>query len=287
MLIVRMWEGLGNQMFQYAFARAMKARGENVKLDLDRAYDEVFLKTRGSARRENAIQNFNISIGSIDVEAYGKYRYLRRKTPIDNILFALGKQFLWKYNFYEAKEAGYAEEALHLQGNCYIKGWFQSERYFSHIRNILLKEFTPKKKIILTKPLKELLDGTETVSLHIRRGDYLRLGNGLKLSYYEKAVECIRQFYQNPVFLVFSDDLNWVKKNLKIEGEVHYVNEDGRYADYEELLIMSRCKSNIIANSTFSWWAAWLNRNDKKHVVAPAKWFGTQTGIVPDDWITI
>lgn len=287
MLIVRVWEGLGNQMFQYAFARALKARGENVKLDLNKAYDDSFLKTRGSAPRENAIQNFNITVDSIDVEKYGKYRYLRRKTSLDNILFALGKQAHLCYNFYEAKEAGYSKEAMGLRGNYYIKGWFQSEQYFSDIRSILIKEFTPRKKIALTANLREVLGKEETVSLHIRRGDYLRLGNGLPLEYYIQAVEEIRRFYANPIFLVFSDDMNWVMRNLKLEGQVVYVNEDRKYADYEELLIMSRCKSNIIANSTFSWWAAWLNRNDDKHVIAPKKWFGTQTGIIPDAWITI
>lgn len=288
MLIIRVWEGLGNQMFQYAYARAMKERGEHVRLDMGRYYDDMFSKTQGSCSRENGIHNFNIRISSIDVEQYGKYKYLRKKTLLDNVIFFLSKHSLWRYNFYETASAGYYEKAVCLHGNYYIKGYFQNERYFADIRDILLREFTPKRKIVISSRLRSVLSGSETVSVHIRRGDYVRLRNNLNLAYYEKALEQIRKFYQNPVFLIFSDDLVWVKENMQLpEENVFYVNEDGNYADYEELLIMSRCKSNIIANSTFSWWAAWLNQNDEKHVIAPKKWFRSQTGIVPDEWTTI
>ena len=123
--------------------------------------------------------------------------------------------------------------------------------------------------------------------MHIRRGDYVKISNTVNLLYYQKAIQYIRQYYKKPVFLVFSDDLDWVKSNIPVEGEVIYVNEDKKMQDYEELLVMSKCKSNIIANSTFSWWAAWLNQNKEKYVIAPKLWFPGLEGIVPKEWIML
>lgn len=287
MIIVRIWEGLGNQMFQYAYARALQAKGMNVRLDMGKAYDEMFGKYRNHIQRTTSIQNFNLRIKPIDVHKYGRYSYLNQDTLVRKILYVLGKNGMWFYNFYEEEEQKYSEKAEKIKGNYYIKGWFQSERYFKDIRNILLKEFTPKKKINISKEIREALNNPQSVSVHIRRGDYVKISNTVNLLYYQKAIQYIRQYYKNPVFLVFSDDLEWVKSNIPVEGEVIYVNEDKRMQDYEELLVMSRCKSNIIANSTFSWWAAWLNQNKEKCVIAPKMWFPGQEGIVPKEWIML
>lgn len=287
MIIVRIWEGLGNQMFQYAYARALQAKGMEVRLDMGKAYDEIFDKYRNHIQRTTGIQNFNLRVKPIDVYKYGKYFYLNQDTPVRKMLYILGKNSMWFYNFYEEEEQKYSKKAEEIKGNYYVKGWFQSERYFKDIRNILLKEFTPKKKIIISEKIREALINPQSVSVHIRRGDYVKINNTVSSLYYQKAIQCIRQFYQNPIFLVFSDDLDWAKSNIPMEGEVIYVNEDKKMQDYEELLIMSKCKSNIIANSTFSWWAAWLNQNKEKCVIAPNKWFQGQEGIVPEEWVVL
>lgn len=287
MIIVRIWEGIGNQMFQYAYARALQAKGMHVRLDMGKAYDEMFRKYRNHLQRTASIQNFNLRIKPIDVHEYGRYSYLNQDTLVRKMLYVLGKNGMWLYNFYEEEEQKYSEKAERIKGNYYIKGWFQSERYFKDIRDVLLKEFTPKKRINISKDVREALNNPQSVSVHIRRGDYVKINNTVNSLYYQKAMHYIGQLYQKPLFLVFSDDLDWVKDNIPIAGEVIYVNEDKKMQDYEELLVMSKCRSNIIANSTFSWWAAWLNQNKEKCVIAPKMWFPGQEGIVPKEWIML
>lgn len=284
MIIVRIWEGLGNQMFQYAYARALKEKGILVRLDLDKSYDQVFAKYRNHMLRENGIQNFRISIPSIEVCSYRSYNYLNQNSVIEKVVFWLAKHSLWKYKFYEEEIQAYSDRTANIRGNYYLKGWFQSEKYFKHIRSVLLKEFTPKTKIRVSQKLRTAFEDLESVSLHVRRGDYVRINQALNIVYYKKAIEYMKQIYDNPIFLIFSDDLEWVKEHLFINARYIYVNEDRKLEDYEELFIMSRCKSNIISNSTFSWWAAWLNQNENKTVIAPKKWTKEQGNIVPDEW---
>lgn len=284
MVIVRIWGGLGNQMFQYAYARALKEKNIDVKLDLNKTYNEVFKQYTKDAPRINCIQNFKISLSSIDVYNYGKYVYLYQDTIIRKVIFWLGNHGLWKYNFYEEKEENYSERIIRIKGNYYIKGWFQNEKYFKKIRNILLNEFIPQNKIKISKKLKQAIKDPQSVSIHIRRGDYIKINHSLNPTYYKKAINYIKQIYNNPIFVVFSDDLEWVKKNVKIDGRYIFVNENKQLQDYEELFIMSRCKSNIISNSTFSWWGAWLNQNKEKIVIAPKKWLRPQQNIIPLKW---
>jgi len=287
MVIVRIWEGLGNQMFQYAYARALKEKGVEVRIDLKKAYDWSFTKNPKHVLRHNSIQNYRLTIPEIDAEAYGKYAYLRRKTALDECLCWMGQHSFLKYKFYEEKDILYSDRLAVLDGNYYVKGWFQDQRYFCDIRNILEQEFVPRQKIKISPALKTAMEDKESVALHIRRTDYVKMQNALSLHYYDKAIEEIRKTYRNPIFLIFSDDLEWVKDNFRTDVNVIFVNEDKRLQDYEELFIMSRCKSNIIANSTFSWWAAWLNKNEEKHIVAPGKWFPDQKQLIASEWTVI
>lgn len=287
MIIVRIWEGLGNQMFQYAYARALKEKGRDVRIDLDKAYDDVFRKYRNSASRENSVQNFRLSLFPLNMKRYRKYNYINRDTWVREAIYWLQANSLWKYKFYEEREPGYSESMEEIEGNYYIKGWFQSEEYFKSIRPILLKEFVPRKKLRIPDKLRAALNDSESVSLHVRRGDYVRLNLALDIGYYVKAMEHMEQIYENPIFVVFSDDLEWVKKNLPIKGRFILANEDKNLKDYEELFLMSRCRSNIISNSTFSWWGAWLNQNRNKVVIAPKKWYKAQRNIVPKEWTVL
>ena len=287
MIIIRIWEGLGNQMFQYAYARALKEKGMDVRIDLNKAYDETFEKYRNNAKRENHIQNFRISLPSIDMDKFGKYGYLSKDTWLKRSIFCLQKYSLWKYKFYEEQVQCYSDKSAGIKGNYYVKGWFQSEIYFKNIRNILLKEFIPKEKIRISKKLHEALEDPKSVSLHVRRGDYVRVNIALDTIYYERAIDYIEKNYTKPIFIIFSDDLEWVKKNIHINGKCIFVNEDKKLKDYEELFIMSRCRTNIISNSTFSWWAAWLNQNEDKVVIAPRTWLKGQRKIVPDEWLVL
>lgn len=288
LIIIEIWEGLGNQLFQYSYGRFLKERGLNVQLDLRKTYDCFFPAYENHAYRENSIQNFNITLPEIDVEKYGKYNYIKRDNTMNKIIFGLAEHGLWKYKFYEEPMSRHINMFPHFRGNYYIKAWFQNEKYLRQIRGILLRELTPKKKIRISGSLHKALEKDITVSLHVRRGDFVNTKKMLPVSYFRKAIDFMKKKYENPLFLVFSEDLDWAKNNLHICNNCIYVNEDRKLRDYEELIIMSRCKSNIISNSTFSWWGAWLNQNPKKIVIAPGgKWSPKQSNIIPEGWVVI
>lgn len=284
MIVFRIWEGLGNQMFQYAYARLLSQAGFSVCLDLNKAYDDFFDKDKRQKSREVAIHNFNITLKSVDVERIKKYEFLKRKTLLDKLIFELSRNGKWFYNFWDES---YSNEFQVIRGNCYVKGWFQNPLYFNEIRGILLKEFTPKKKIKISTQLKTILQNHQTVSVHIRRTDYVSIHSALKWDYYEKALAKMKTYYQVPIFIVFSDDYKWVKQHMPLNENCYYIDENECLEDYEQLLVMSCCKANIIANSTFSWWAAWLNRNPNKIVIMPHKWLRGQEKLIMKEWNVI
>lgn len=287
-IIVRVGEGLGNQLFQYAYARAWKERGLDVRLDLNKTFDDAFMKYENNDVRQNSLQNFNITLPEINVEEYGKYNYIKQDNIRRKVIFNLAKNGLWKYKFYEEDIHPRMRNPVCLKGNYFVRAWFQDERYFKHIRNILLQELTPKKKIKISTELGQALKYEECVSLHVRRGDYVNIQNTLSAEYFNKAISVMKKLYRNPIFLLFSEDFEWVRANLDIGDDCICINEDRKLQDYEELLIMSRCKSNIISNSTFSWWGAWLNRNPAKTVIAPRyQWLSKQGNIILKDWIML
>lgn len=271
MIIVQVCGGLGNQLFQYAYARALQEKGNNVRLA------SVFY-TKYRTKRVYSLDNFRIQM---------KRAYWVEKTlsPIvDNDLpFKIRNNYI-----IEDLRLEYNPKLLTLPGNCYIIGVFQNEKYFKEIELKLRDEIYPKKKIKISRQLKDILQNNNTVSVHIRRGDYTQLNNALSAGYYSKAVDLIKNRIADPFFCVFSDDLEWVKQNLNFGKNVVFVNNNGNLEDFEELMVMSKCNHNIIANSTFSWWGAWLNQNPDKIVIGPKIWTKrSRQNIMPPDWIRI
>ena len=177
---------------------------------------------------------------------------------------------------------------IEIQGDAYLQGWFQNEKYFKSYRDIIINEFVPVNKVKPDKDIQDLIENEETVSVHIRRGDYKSIGYTLPVKYYTKAIDYIASKTDKPYFLFFSDDIDWVKENMQIPDRRFFVSGDS-YKDYEQMMLMSRCSHNIIANSTFSWWGAWLNRNSDKIVTAPRMWMRLKDplSIVPKDWVVI
>lgn len=185
----------------------------------------------------------------------------------------------------------YAEPDFSYNKIPYIKdsiliGYYQSENYFIHNRDKILEYYSiddVSRKYIDDK-YGDLLNN-KTCSLHIRRGDYLNVSHihpPCNLNYYNEAVKHI----DSDVYLVFSDDIEWCKENLKFSNLIHFV--DGN-PDYIDMWLMSLCDNNIIANSSFSWWGAWLNQNPNKKVIAPKKWFGPSArhntkDLIPETW---
>ena len=171
-----------------------------------------------------------------------------------------------------------------------IDGFFQSEKYFVHNRQSIIDFIKPTSKIIniINEKYSDIVNGN-TTSIHIRRGDFINYPNHhpvQSLEYYNKGMELLKD--KTETFVVFSDDIEWCKSNLKGDNIVYIDNEK----DYIEIYLMSLCDNNIISNSSFSWWGAWLNENNNKVVVGPNKWFGSAinhdtSDILPESWIKI
>jgi hypothetical protein len=175
--------------------------------------------------------------------------------------------------------------------NLILNGYFQSEKYFINYRNEILELFAINNEVnhkLQTKYQKLL--NKKTCSIHVRRGDYIRLNDFhtvQPIDYYEKSFNLIGEDYE---YLIFSDDIEWCKNNFDFIKNKHFIEGD---ADYENLYLMSMCEHNIIANSSFSWWGAWMNMNENKKVISPKNWFGNKNkhldtqDIYPKNWVLI
>ncbi len=289
MIIVRIGGGLGNQLFQYAIGRNLSLI-KNIPLKLDLSW----FKTNFD--REYKLKYFNIkeSIASNeDVRRLRKYQKINsRRYFLRNLLFSDESIYI------EEKQFHFDPKKIDIKDSAYLIGYWQTEKYFEENKNIFRKDFVLKDSpanIQYKQVLERILGGT-SVSLHIRRGDYITNKDAnqhmgvCSLDYYKKAINLVAKKIHSPTFFIFSDDIKWVKENLKTEYPMIFVS-DGSLKDYEELILMSKCKHNIIANSSFSWWGAWLNNNQTKIVVAPKKWFNNTASnskdIVLDSWIKI
>ncbi len=275
-LIVAFSHGLGNQMFQYAFYKNLLKQGRNVKADL-------------SAYIKPDMMPFELPyvFPSIKLEYCNpdtKERYLQERQD---------KVYIEEPPKGDVKVT-YRQELLEMESG-YIEGFHCSYRYPEIIRQELLKDFTfPYQKNEKLCELKELLEQRETVGVHIRRGDFLNpkyrreIGSICTDEYYAQAIAYIKKACPNAVFCFFSNDMEWVKSNMKEENAT-YIEKDmfTEYGDWYDMFLMSMCKHNIIPNSTFGWWGAWLNRNPDKIVIAPKRWRNRWEAVdwCPPEWV--
>ena len=295
MIIIKLQGGLGNQMFQYAIARKLSlANKTELKLDLD------FLLDR-TPRPDFTYRDYNLNIFNLKIE----FATQEETKPFVNHLDSRMKRkiytylFLGKSNKYiNEKQFTYDPDIFKLTGNIYLDGYWQTEKYFSDIKNILYNDFTIKisqdKK---SQETNKMIKDTNSVSIHIRRGDYIENKQNYNfhgicdLDYYNNSINLLLKRIENPHFFVFSDDHQWTQENLKLNYPMTFVDHNDDSKNYEDLRLMSQCKHNIIANSTFSWWGAWLNQNPDKIVIAPHKWFNNETrntqDIIPENWIKL
>jgi hypothetical protein len=290
---VLVYGGLGNQMFQYALCKALNYKGKKAQIlftnylyeyhhngfDLGRAFDlqlpfpqnilrYVLVNTEFLYKNKLAAYAFSKIVPKYQDKRYDKY--------------------------VEKKEFVYDEELFHQEYSLLIGIW-QVESYFKDIRSILLKEFTFREpKDEASKQYAEKIRKSNSVSIHIRRGDYLssRWANThvviKDMTYYENAIAYIEKRVDNPHYFIFSNDLDWVKENLKLPNCTYIDNNTGKRS-YIDMYLMSLCKHNIIANSTFSWWGAWLNNYEGKIVIMPNKWLNNNSalGIFPPEWVKL
>ncbi|PKI12857.1 alpha-1,2-fucosyltransferase [Colwellia sp. 12G3] len=289
MKIVKVAGGFGNQLFQYAFYLALaKKHQEQVYLDnLDMATYRLHngYELEGIFKLDaNYCTTEQRSIVRKDNNVFTKLlSSLKNKLAINNNYILEPKRE--HFTFHE-KSFGEANTAI------YYKGYWQHAKYLAGIEvelkaNLNFPEFELEQNIELSHYITE----SSSVSIHVRRGDYVQhkaFGGICDLSYYQRAVEKINALVENPAFIVFSDDIPWCKENLNLE-QAKFVDWNSGDNSYRDMQLMSLCKHNIIANSSFSWWGAWLNANENKKVICPDKWvhYTKATGVLPSEWLKV
>lgn len=272
--IIKIMGGLGNQMFQYAMIKSLSIE-KNAIFILDLSFMKNY------KLHKYGLDNFQIEKNYLSIPQW----FIKFLLKLKVILVYDESLYSFKFN----------PNLISLSNNfIYFGGYFQSELYFKKYAQEILTDFEVK------APLKqktiELISKIclqNAVSIHIRRGDFLNLNthNTDKNEYYKLAIDKIEEIVHDPVYYIFSDDMDWVKENFKTNFETIYVDFNTADSNYEDLKLMSSCKHNIIANSSFSWWGAWLNANPSKIVIAPKKWFNGEdydySDVIPQSWIKI
>jgi len=261
MIIVRIMGGIGNQIFQYSFAKNL-----SIKLNKELYFDNTFYSHPSITNRKFLLHNLNLKEQIISKEILTTFHSSKYKV-INEEYFTINTDL-----------------PVHL--NYYFDGYWQSEKYFSENENQIFSNFFYDSEQI--KLYSKIIEGFRTVSLHIRRGDYVGMPDhyvNLGIEYYKNALDLIGTYDK---ILLFSDDVKWCKENLNFDNII-FVEDT---TDLDDLILMSRCTNNIIANSSFSWWGARLNKNPDKRVIAPSKWYGPKMNVVtkdllPENWIKI
>ncbi|NTW53988.1 MAG: alpha-1,2-fucosyltransferase [Chlorobaculum sp.] len=289
MIIVKVTGGLGNQLFQYAAGRHLAfINNSEVVLDLS-WYSKI--------PSADTVRNYELD----------KYQIKARTTSFTENIFCqihnnrtikklpLLNKYIYKY---KEKSFFFDPNVLSLRDNVYLNGYWQSQLYFEGIAEIIKNEFTP-----IATPSEEdaklisIIKKTSCIGVHVRRGDYVSKINTANThgtcspEYYQNAFSIICSHINNPHFIVFSDDIKWSKNNIDFPGTVSFASHNGAENAFQDLRLMSLCDHQIIANSSFSWWAAWLNQKEDKIIISPKQWFADNTintsTLIPKEWIKI
>ncbi|WP_418263902.1 alpha-1,2-fucosyltransferase [Flavobacterium faecale] len=289
MIIIKVTGGLGNQLFQYAFAKYIeKSLNINVKYDM-----QTILEATNFTKRNLDIEKFKVILPIAcdrDVSFFLKFRtgiLWRIERKFNQILQRLNSKYLVQKNAHSLD--------IPIKDNAYYDGYWQCYQYVDEVRDLILQEIkAPESFYKKQQNLLSQMQNSNSVAIHVRRDDYINIKvNALlfevcDLDYYNEAITVISKNLENPHFFIFSQDEQWVKDNF-IGDKFHFIKGNSAIDD---ILLMSHCKHNIIANSTFSWWGAWLNPFKEKIVIAPKKWYigkrnEATVDLIPPDWIRI
>ena len=277
-LIVRIFGGLGNQLFIYAFAKHLASKNNlALKLDIDSGFQDDPYKRHYCLKHFQIEEEFASTHEAFCDEAGEKRRYWARKI---NRLLPL------PYKWYHEQQQPYEERLLkgRLRRRLYLQGYWQDERYFTDSAEAIRHHFTitsphSEQNQQLARHIKN--QGERAICLHARRLNY---EHALSKDYYQRALDHVCSQVSSPHFYCFADDPSWFKE-LHINHPLTIIDHNGEDNNYEDLWLMTKCSHYIIANSTFSWWGAWLNPKPTKIVIAPAQW-GYDTTI-PPNWLAL
>ncbi len=297
MVIVKIFQGIGNQLFQYAYGRALSLRsGYNFKMDISYYINYSEVTDHGfTYKRDYGLNNFNIvenvaseaevTNNQIVTGANRFSRYLNRKLD-ERAPYYLKKRV-------KELDTVFDPNLLKVKDGSYIEGYYTSEKYFKDYRNEILNEFTLKAPLnSKNAEVIARMSNTESVCISIRRTNFLSnpLHNVCNEKYYNDGLKAMNDLLSNMHVFIFSDDNDWVLKNFNIPYSHEFVTHN--FPDfYEDLRLMSNCKHHVIPNSTFSWWGAWLSQHPDKKVIAPRVWLNSDTidysTVIPGEWIKI
>ncbi|MGN6475680.1 MAG: alpha-1,2-fucosyltransferase [Flavipsychrobacter sp.] len=289
MIVSKIQGGLGNQMFQYAIGKAYSEK-LNTELFLDLSfYNQPFGKDVTPRKFELGLFNLSYQVAnSYQLELFQNTSYwyrIKRKLGLPVPIY-----------FREGND----KTILKNKKDIYLDGYWQSELFFKDLSKIIKEGFVFKQSLNeQSEVVAASIISTKTpVAIHLRRGDYVSLSSAsvhhgvCDMEYYRSGIRYLNTNVDEPYYFVFSDDVEWAKSNfLPLFSNMEIVQGNHGDDSWQDMHLMSLCKHNIIANSSFSWWAAWLNANPNKIVVAPGKWFATPElnndirQRIPTDWL--
>jgi Glycosyl transferase family 11 len=292
MVVVNIIGGLGNQMFQYAAGKALAlAIHQPLQLDISEFSGYELHQGFELDRVFRCQADMASEVDIRQVLGWRSPQGVRRVLSRPALQMLCGDHFVVEPHFH------YWPGMRSISGSVYLQGYWQSEKYFSDVADVIRADFSFKMPLSeANMQLVAQINNVEAVSLHVRRGDYVanpktNATHGLcTLEYYRDAVRYISERIKTPEFFVFSDDIEWVKANLKIKHSCHYIDHNHDKESYNDMHLMSLCRHHIIANSSFSWWGAWLNPSPEKIVVAPLEWFANNNvvdDLFPAGWVTL
>lgn len=289
MKIVRFLGGLGNQIFQYAFYLALKEQFRSVKADLH-DFENYPLHNGFELERIFKVPLKKASKFEVSILDSNNRLFWSRKI----------RRLLQVRNAYQEEKTlfGYDVQLFEDRRSKLLWGYWQNINYVDRIEPQLRKILTfPEETNERNLNIQGLINAAEgkAVALHVRRGDYLKdpfLGGLANQLYYEDAIRTISKHIKDPVFFIFSDDIQWCRENLQLR-KAHFIDWNNGNKSFRDMQLISLCDHAIIPNSSFSWWGAWLNDKPRKMIIAPETWYRPEFGTVPtktmhpDNWILI
>jgi hypothetical protein len=300
--VIRVIGGLGNQMFQYAFYLLMQKKSGSATLDVS---------DYGNYTLHNGLE-LSRAFDCVDEEMLATPEALERKKDdcsfrrvrkwLGKLFFRNPNRFIRPTHFIEPHSNKFIENTDALAGK-YLDGYWQNEKYFSDFRGELMERFRWQRLKSENLELAEKMKQENSVALHIRRLDQpktivecfyrIKLAIAYRAcskNYYLKALHRIKDLVDDPVFYVFTDNIDWVRQNMDLGSNAVVVDWNRGMDSYQDMFLMSQCRHNIISASSFSWWGAWMNPNSEKIVIAPMKWANKLqkiSYIIPSGWITL
>lgn len=294
MIIVQLIGGLGNQLFQYAMGRNLALRMNQVV-----QFDGSGLGGSGPDQKDTprafALDGCNAVLALAEPRVCEKLKYANASRMKRLWHACRGRPRPFGPSCYRERGMHFDVAISQLRGDKYLAGYWQSHRYFEGCAEQLRKELTPRGQLSPSiLDYERMIKARTAVSVHVRRGDYVSnpaanaFHGTCSPDYYREAMEVMQRQVDDPHYFVFSDDFNWAKTHLAFMRPVTFVDCPDRTHDFEEIHLMRSCRHNIIANSSFSWWGAWLNDHPARVVVAPKRWFRDPSidtrDLIPADW---